>query len=182
MSLDPDEITKYIRTVVRTVLNLPAGSMRSANQNAPTGDQGDSFGTVLITDFNPVGQDSKTLKDLGVDGQLQQTIEGTRHVVCDVQFFRASAYSSAARLPALLVSDIGISLMNSKGLSLIRCGRVNNLTQVIDTYDEERAQTQIEFYVASVETLTIPTFASVEINLQIDQQSRTSEVNLDVSP
>lgn len=182
MPLDPDTANNAIRSVVQHLMGLPLGSVRPANQSAPTGHVDQPFATVLITDFTPVGQDSRTIRDDGVADQLTEVIQGTRQVICDLQMFRAGAYAKLSRLDALLRTDVANMMLQEKGLSFIKCSSARNLSEVVDTYYEERAQVIVEFYIASSETLTIPTFSTVVINIQTEEQTVSREVNLDVNP
>lgn len=175
-----DLINQAIRSTIKTVLNYQ-GHIHEANKNVPLGNVDEPFGTVLVHDITPVGQDSRSLQDKGVEHQLTETIDGSRSVEAYVEFFRAGAITNASRLKALLVSDVNASLLRKNGLSFVRSGEVQNLSQVVDTYWEERAQVILEFYISSVEQLTVATFSSVTINIQLDKttQNTSREVTLD---
>lgn len=175
--LDANAINKSFRQVVRALLNLPVGSVRPANDNSGVGTA--PFATVLVMSCESIGQDSRTLSDSGVAGQLTETIEGQRHVIVDLQFFRDNANSNASRMKGLLQTSTGRSLMKQNGLGLIRCSSATDLTQVINTLDEARAHVQVEFYALSSESSTVSTFASVAIEVQTETQSSNSEVQLD---
>ena len=179
--LDPDAANAAIRTLLTTLYASDTNYFRPANQNAPTGHINQPFATVLVTGFDPVGQDAVTQEDEGVPLQLTENIEGQRHLVCDVQFFRSNALLNANRLNALLRSSSTMMLLQQAGLGFIRASKTLNLTSVVDTYYEERAQVELEFYVSSLESLSVSTFSSVEITIQTESQSIAREVNLDVN-
>lgn len=179
---DPDAVNTAIRGVLTTLLASDPNYFRPANQNAPTGRVNQPFAEVMITEFTPSGQDVRRLVDEGVEFQLTQYIEGIRHILCDVQPVRANAYQTASRINALMRSDVAGGVCHAAGLGFIRAGTARNLSQTVDTFWEERAQVVLEFYCSSCEKLVIPTIASVVINIDVDGQSVSREVNLDVNP
>lgn len=180
MPLDDKAINASLRSIFRIALGMPANSVRPANQNAPTGDLSTTFGTVLVTEIDTQGVDQRTYADQGVEGQLLEIISGIRRVMVSFQSFRTGAYSDCLRLGGLLRGSASLRALNLAGITLIRVGRATNITQVIDTLDEERAQVELEFSVSSVEQSAVATLASVDITVTVDNKSKTIEVNLDV--
>lgn len=181
MPLDADAINVSVRGVLSSLLALNPNTVRKANQNGPTGNVNEPFSTVLITELTPDGQDEVSYKDDGVLHTLTETISGTRIVIASVQFFRAGALTYAARLGGLLKGGNGLALLTAAGLGLKRVGRLNNLSQEVDTLWEERAQLELELYVSSVEQAPVSTFAGVSVTIKSETTAVTNEVNLDVA-
>jgi hypothetical protein len=179
MPLDMDAVNKSLRTVIRTLLQMPEGSVRKANKDAPTGDLSLAFATVLTNELHSEGVDGNSYEDNNVEGQLLENTFGTRRIVASVQFFRGAAYSSASRLEALFRTSNGNSLLRQNGLSFIRAGSVLDLSQVVDTYWEARAQVELQFYIPSVEQATVGTFSSIPITIKTEKLSNSTEVKLD---
>ena len=182
MSLDLNLVNQSIRAVIANALGFAVTDVRPANQNGPTGNITQTFATVLCSEVDNEGVDAVQFLDTGVAHQLTESVVGVRRIVASVQFFRTNAYTNASRLGGLLRNSASILLLNSLGLSLVRAGRVTNLSQVVDTYWEERAQMELEFYAASVEQAAVGTFVGVPITINVDAKtklSRSTEVNLD---
>jgi hypothetical protein len=156
-----DAANKALREIVRSLLAMPENSVRPANQNAPTGTVSDQFATVLLTTIEKRGQDDWYSADLNVpDQSIQETIVGQRRLTASIQFFRGDAMTKAARLQGLLQSSIAASMLQTAGLGLVAVGSPVNLTGVIDTYWEQRAQLEVQFHCISAEELTVPTYGT----------------------
>lgn len=180
MPLDLTATNASLRSIFRDALSMPANSIRPANQSAPTGDITEPYGTVLVTEVDTQGVDQQTYADQGVVGELLETISGTRKVMVSFQLFRVNAYNDCVRLGTLLRRASCLRALNNAGICLMRVGKATNITQVIDTLDEERAQIELEFSISSVEQSVVATLASVDINVTVDNKSNSTEVKLDV--
>ena len=170
-------INKTVRELVRTLLNMPANSVRPANQNAPAGAKTEQFATVLITIIDRTGWDESNLKnEISPSTNVAETIIGQRKFTASVQFFRGDAYTKAARLGILLQTSSAIGKMQAVGLGLVKVGAATNLTAVVDTFWEERGQIIIEFHLVQVETVSTPTFGRFPIITHTETSTITSEV------
>lgn len=177
--IDLSVINTSLRGVLATLLGVTANTVRPANQNAPTGTQNQAFITVLVSEIDNIGVDASQITDQQIAHQLTEVVAGMRTITASVQFFRGPALSSASRLGSLLRSTAGISLLNRAGLGLQRVGKVTNVSQVVDTYQEQRAQIELELTAVSVEQAAVATFASVPVTIYNEQKSASTEVKLD---
>lgn len=175
--MDNREINRRIRQLLRTVLGLSENYVRPANQNAPTGSMDDPFATVLIVDYSPTGWDSKREADGTLPDDIIETQEGQRLIMASVQFFRANAMTLAQRLPAALQTSAAIGLMRELGLGLVHLSSARDLAAVVNTLYEERAQLDIQFHLVAQEAVTLPTYGTFPISIDVTPTNQAFEVN-----
>lgn len=162
---DLKAVNTKVRELVRTVLAMPANSVRPANQNAPTGTMDQQFATVLITVINPTGWDeSRAVNEAGPSTNITESVVGQRHFVASVQFFRSDAYSQACKLRTLMTLSSSVEKMQALGLAFVRASAAKNLTTVVDTYWEERGQVDLEFHCVGLEAVSAPTYGDFPID------------------
>ena len=172
-----DDINKLIRKFIRETLALPENSVRKANQTAPTGKQSEPFATVLITLIDATGEDERRLDNEAAPSlNVAETIIGQRRLVASIQFFRDDAYSKACRLNALLSMSSSVDKLQAIGLGLVRASPARNLTAVIDSAWEERAQIDLEFHLVAKEVQSIPTYGTFPISVTTESSTTSSEV------
>lgn len=172
-----DDINKLIRRFIRETLALPENSVRKANQTAPTGKQSEPFATVLITLIDATGKDDRRLDNEAAPSlNVAETIIGQRRLVASIQFFRDGAYTKACRLNALLLMSSSVDKLQAIGLGLVRASPVRNLTAVIDSAWEERAQIDLEFHLVAKEVQSIPTYGTFPISVTTESSTTSSEV------
>ncbi len=171
-----DDINKLIRKFIRETLAMPENSVRKANQTAPTGKQSEPFATVLISMVDVTGEDDRRLDNEAPSMNVAETIVGQRRLVASVQFFREDAYTRACRLKTLLSMSRSIDRLQAMGLGLVRASPARNLTAVIDSAWEERAQIDLELYVVAKEVQSLPTFGRFPIEISSADTTLSSEV------
>lgn len=172
-----DDINKLIRKFIRETLSLPENSVRKANQTAPTGKQSEPFATVLITLIDATGEDDRRLDNEAAPSlNVAETIIGQRRLVASIQFFRDDAYTKACRLNALLSMSSSVDKLQAIGLGLVRTSPARNLTAVIDSAWEERAQIDLEFHLVAKEVQSIPTYGTFPISVTTESSTTSSEV------
>ncbi len=172
-----DDINKLIRKFIRETLALPENSVRKANQTAPTGKQSEPFATVLITLIDATGEDDRRLDNEAAPSlNVAETIIGQRRLVASIQFFRDDAYTKACRLNALLSMSSSVDKLQAIGLGLVRASPARNLTAVIDSAWEERAQIDLEFHLVAKEVQSIPTYGTFPISVTTESSTTSSEV------
>jgi hypothetical protein len=172
-----DDINKLIRKFIRETLALPENSVRKANQTAPTGKQSEPFATVLITLIDATGEDDRRLNNEAAPSMnVAETIIGQRRLVASIQFFREDAYTKACRLNALLSMSSSVDKLQAMGLGLVRASPARNLTAVIDSAWEERAQIDLEFHLVAKEVQSIPTYGTFPVSVTTGSSTTSSEV------
>ena len=172
-----DDINKLIRKFIRETLALPENSVRKANQTAPTGKQSEPFATVLITLIDATGEDDRHIDNEDAPSlNVAETIIGQRRLVASIQFFRDDAYTKACRLNALLSMSSSVDKLQAIGLGLVRASPARNLTAVIDSAWEERAQIDLEFHLVAKEVQSIPTYGTFPISVTAESSTTSSEV------
>lgn len=172
-----DDINKLIRKFIRETLALPENSVRKANQTAPTGKQSEPFATVLITLIDATGEDDRRLNNEAAPSMnVAETIIGQRRLVASIQFFREDAYTKACRLNALLSMSSSVDKLQAIGLGLVRASPARNLTAVIDSAWEERAQIDLEFHLVAKEVQSIPTYGTFPVSVTTGSSTTSSEV------
>lgn len=172
-----DDINKLIRKFIRETLALPENSVRKANQTAPTGKQSEPFATVLITLIDATGEDDRRLNNEAAPSlNVAETIIGQRRLVASIQFFREDAYTKACRLNALLSMSSSVDKLQAMGLGLVRASPARNLTAVIDSAWEERAQIDLEFHLVAKEVQSLPTYGTFPVSVTTGSSTTSSEV------
>jgi len=172
-----DDINKLIRKFIRETLALPENSVRKANQTAPTGKQSEPFATVLITLIDATGEDDRRLNNEAAPSlNVAETIIGQRRLVASIQFFREDAYTKACRLNALLSMSSSVDKLQAIGLGLVRASPARNLTAVIDSAWEERAQIDLEFHLVAKEVQSLPTYGTFPVSVTTGSSTTSSEV------
>lgn len=172
-----DDINKLIRKFIRETLALPENSVRKANQTAPTGKQSEPFATVLITMIDATGEDDRRLDNEAAPSMnVAETIIGQRRLAASIQFFRDDAYTKACRLNALLSMSRSVDKLQAIGLGLVRASPARNLTAVIDSAWEERAQIDLEFHLVAKEVQSIPTYGTFPVSVTTGSSTTSSEV------
>jgi hypothetical protein len=164
-----DNINDNIRLLLRALYGIADEDFfRPADQKAATGTIDQQFGTVRIMAMPSVGVDVLTQRDdEALPLNVKETVQGTRHIIASVQFFRGDAYTKAARLPALMRSSLAMDACRARGLGFIRCGSPRNLTQQVDTNFEERGQIDVEFYVIANEVISLPTYGEFPMSIDL---------------
>lgn len=172
-----DDINKLIRKFIRETLALPENSVRKANQTAPTGKQSEPFATVLITLIDATGEDDRHLDNEDAPSlNVTETIIGQRRLVASIQFFRDDAYTKACRLNALLSMSSSVDKLQAMSLGLVRASPARNLTAVIDSAWEERAQIDLEFHLVAKEVQSLPTYGTFPVSVTTGSSTTSSEV------
>lgn len=185
-------IEQNFRGNIRTLLGMPANSVIRANQQdpPPSGGQEDQYATVLVQEIGTYGWDEVTYTDSsdagsgesgsGSDGyggdettDLTENITGQRRFMVSVQFFRGNAIVLANTLGALLQSSNGIAANIADGICISKIGSVRNLSALVDSYFENRAQMDIEFNYINQEQVDMPTFAT--FGGQLDTETESTE-------
>lgn len=175
---DLKDANKKVRELVRTVLGMPENSVRPANQNAPTGTIDQQFATVLVMSVTPTGVDDESLVNEATPSlNVTESQVGQRLVVASIQFFRGDAINKASRLTALLKFSSSVAKMQAAGLGFVKASPVRNLSAVVDTYWEERAQLDISFHLISNESVSTPTFGVFPIAVDTTTSTSSHEVN-----
>lgn len=175
--LDVNLVGQKLRELIRVALDMPADSVRPANQNAPTGTMDQQFATVLITYIEPTGwDDMRLVNEAGPSTNVTESAVGQRHIVASVQFFRGDALTKATRLKSLLAMSAQIDKMQSMGIGFVKAGQVKNLTAVIDTYWESRAQIDLEFYLIMKEDDSLASYGKFPVSVTTPSSTTTSEV------
>lgn len=168
---------KDIRELVRTLTGMPANSVRPANQNAKTGPKDEQFATVYITSRESRGWDTAEIAD-----QPDPSTELTEYVVTflqlevSVQFFRAGANRLATLLASKLQSSPGLELLQKLKIGVEDIGRVADMTQVVDTFYEERARITLALNVIDVQSSSIKTFGTFPFTVTTPDNTTDFEV------
>lgn len=156
------EVNALLRALFRDVAGMPENSIRPANQNAPVGDG--LFGTVNIIAMDGTQWAARKLEDDPESVDLLETVRKDVTITVSVQFFRAGAHDSLHRLVHLLQSSAGIDKMQAVGVGFVSAGRLRDLTTMIDTYYEERAQADLTFninalYITNIRSILTAVYA-----------------------
>lgn len=175
--MNVDAINRAVRDLVRTVMGMPDGSVRPADQMAPAGGQTTEIATVNIISTSEIGWAAQGQVD-AEDGTSVASVDQLDEVVASVQFFRSptkdaagkATYSNAAfdrakRLGARLQLPTSVAAMSDAGLGLLRVGHARNLAALADSIWESRGQIDLVFNVSTIETEAVTTVTDVPVGI-----------------
>jgi hypothetical protein len=179
--INSDTINDALRGLIRGLLEMPQGSVRPANQNAPVGTISEQYATVLLNNFAPTGQDDHTISDFDLPPDasataVNQNTSGCRTFSASIQIFRGDAFSKTVRLSTLLQSAEARENLQNLGLGLVHISPALNLTALVDTNWEERGQLEVEFSCVSTEQSTLETYGTFDIETRTADQTLSIEV------
>lgn len=187
-----EDVTRIICGLVRTVMEMPANSVRPSDQKAPTGGQTKEFATVKIISARLAGHPGSSYVNAGDD--LTERVDAVHVMSVSVQFFRSpqadaaglakysrAAFDKAVRLRQRLHMAAHVELMRTLGLGLLDVGEARDLTTVVDASYESRGQIDLTFNVVHRETAAIKSIATVPVDLAVQppdgpEQTRAFEV------
>jgi hypothetical protein len=193
-----DAVGYLVRSLVRQAMGMDVGSVRAANQAAPTGTQTDEFATVLIHTAQPVGWPDPVLANAepGDPGDVSYADDQLMDFSASVQFFRTaagdgagiaasdmSAFDKAARLSRRLLLPPYLQLAQTYGLGFAGASAATNVAAVVDSTYESRGQVDIDFYVVDREQIFLAAYDVARIELMVAQASgHTDTRTLEVTP
>jgi hypothetical protein len=127
-----------LRNLVRRLLSLPDGTVRPANQPAPTGRE--PFVTVQRIRTDPLGSETLTF-----DGEAEkETIHSSYLSTVSVNAFGTDAYELLLKLRSVFASSAGIDGMKAAGGGIVTTGEVIDLTGIVGAGYEERARIELQ--------------------------------------
>jgi hypothetical protein len=173
-AVNRDTVQQAIQTLLRTMLGMADGSVRKANTTkaGPTGD-GSLFATVFLSNFQGKGWDDQKFENtVGVDSTtVDETISGQRAVTASIQFMGPLASATANQVQGALQSSSSQYAMSNPatygftlGLGVI--GGIRDLSALVDTLWQDRAQLDIEFFVIVEEYNTVETLPAFPFTIQ----------------
>lgn len=173
-----DPVNKKLRTLVRTALGQDDGYVRPANMDgSPAGGASLSFATMFIATSTPIGRERiVTIPDPADALKLLECRTGMYHVNAVAQFFREDAVINARRLKSVLEGASSVDYMRAQNIGFIRAGAATNITGVVDTFYEERAKIDLEFYVEINSSESLATYGTFPISITVDSSTLTFEV------
>lgn len=146
---DFPSVNLAVRQLVRQALAMDKGSIRPANEGTPKTAKGVLFATVLITSQDANGWDAIQYSNIADDTEhVAEEVSGMRHYQASVQFFGTGASSQANRLPMMLQTSASVQFMLTTGVLLAKVGTVPNMTHLLGSAWEDRAQITLDFYAA----------------------------------
>lgn len=173
--IDPKAVNKAVRQLVRTVVVMPEKSVIPANENAPLPKT--PFATVFIPDLESTGEDSLSYEEIeGDDFHLVEKLEGQRIFTASIQFFKGEAMASAHKLKSRIGLSPNLQAMQRAGLGLVDITPVRDLSAIVSSEWEQRAQLNITFHVVSVETMPVDIYDTFPVSINVDGHISTNEV------
>jgi len=173
-----DAVNFLIRNVVRQALDMPANSVRPANQSYPVGKADEEFATVLLKSSEDSGWPDVVLSD-NEDGTVEYALDNIVTFTASIQFFKSAETTDAAGIPKYsskafdrairLCTRLQLptidELLYNYGLGFVSHTNPQNLTAEMDTMWESRGAVDITFGVANRETATAAIYEVSNINL-----------------
>lgn len=128
-----DDMQDDLRSLIRAVLDMPAGSVRPADQNQTT--EGDRYAIVQVSEMNPMGWAGESV-DAYQTGVADITID----------FMGKDALSYANRLPIAMQSFFAVNLLLGLSMGYMGCSSARNLTKAeLDRISRYRVVMQLSY-------------------------------------
>lgn len=157
--MNEEFINKLLRDSINLILNEPEYAVRAKQSGAPR-KTGPYASVDLLTSLS-VGYEQRELTNAGQD--LESSISGSYLLTYSINFHRDSALDNGFKIRTLLFSDQIKELFKVAGVGLVSRSEVRNLTSVIDSNWEERAQFDITVNAINTDTETLISVLSVTI-------------------
>lgn len=153
------DINRAIRALIVACTGMLAKDVRPANQGSPASG---NFATVLITEISKEGHDNDTFANIPNDPNdaLTETVTGQRKCMASIQFFRQNARDQAAKFETRVNMAMMTLKMQELGIGFIQTLPIRDLSVVVNSTWEGRAQLDMEFYVVATETDTVASFTA----------------------
>lgn len=173
--IDTELVNRNLRTLIRTLYQMPASSVRLATQNAPVG--ADALASVQFMSLKLDGAAGEILSNVALSNDVASLKYGQATVAFSVQFFREAAYNRAATLELALQSQQAIDFMRANNMGFYRASAARDLSALVDSEWEQRAQIDIEVFVIVTDTRNLATYGTFPLETTVDSTTVTSEVN-----
>jgi hypothetical protein len=199
-----DALSYCVRYLIRTAYNMPANSVRPANQALPVGKEAVEFAMVgILTADSDFGTFSLSYDPVLDDGepteQVTENLDNVYRFTTSIQFFRHTdpavdtaglspfglgAFDKAARLGVLLASAPMMDLQQQMGIGIEAMSPARNLSALVDgAIWEDRGSVDVTFVVVNRESVLLANVATAEVGLNVAEpgqptpDTRTIEVN-----
>lgn len=144
-------------------------------QNAPVPQN--PFGTIYVTGINTIGEDIVRYEYNSGPDNLTEFVEGPRYLRVDFNIYGTGAFDYLNQFRASVTqTESNIQLMNL-GLAFIDSSEINDLTEVISSTWNERAQIEMRFYVSAQYSSEIVRIAEVNAAGNI----QPNDINIDIN-
>jgi hypothetical protein len=171
--IDEVDINRRVRKLIVLCTGYAPKDVRPANQDG--GATGDRWATVLMINNQTTGKASVWSNT--VDNKVTETQSTHATVTMSIQFFRAGAMTSAAKLIDRITLSSAIAMMRSLGLGFVNSTKPKNMDKVVDGKWEERAALTMSFNVVGIETETVDTYGTFPIGVSRGEPFIFHEVN-----
>lgn len=190
-----DDLSIRVRRLVRTVMEMPANSVRPAEQLAPAGGQTTEIATVKIIACDDAGWPAYSLEENADPTLVTEHLDVPKVFVASIQFFRRpavnadatggktavgiakysnAAFDRAARLAQRLQLSAGLELMTSLGLGLLEVGHPRNLSAIADATWESRGGVDVTFSAIARESADVNAILSAELDVTVQPDPTTT--------
>lgn len=171
---DEQEFSRKLRELIRLLYAMPENSVRPAPNNAPTGKE--PYATVQIIFSDSQGTAEERLAN-ATGNDVTSTKSSHTNVVCSVQFFRDNAKSRAMSLETVMQSQFAIDFLRKNGIGFVGTSVFRDLSALVDTQWEQRAQVDLELSCIISDARTLPTYGTFPLETTVDVLTVNSEVN-----
>lgn len=194
MSASIDEINLAVRGLIRTVMGMPANSVRPAEQSAPAGGQTAEIATVKIITSDDLGWPNDSLANSTDPTMVTASSEFLTEVVASINFYRSpsknpagiatysnEAFTRATVLARRLQLPGALDAMLAMGIGLIDVGKPRNLAAIADATWESRGQVDVTFAIVNQESVELAAIASTEIDVTAQVASGSQQLTIEVT-
>lgn len=136
--MTPNDVVDLLRTTISLLTPVAESIFEWPNAPRPAG----HYATVGINNMLQVGFGEFKDAD-AIDGDLDRSFDTLFDINVGVNFFRPDATYSAALLSGGLVTPQVTDLWNAQGVGLVTRSNIRDLTQIVNSSFEDRAQLDI---------------------------------------
>lgn len=140
----------------------------SANQNVDV--PLDPFGTIFLSGIDKFAEDVNRYEYNTILDNLTEYVEGARILNVSLNIFGAGANDFMAAIVASTHQTAHNTQLMNAGLAFINSSQIRDLTEVISSKFNERAQMDCQFYIESSYNLDIDRVAETNISGKFDDR------------
>lgn len=178
MSLLEEPINKVVRDLVTAIVNpvFPLTSIK-ADQDGPS--PAGLYATVKTLTTTTDGYDDVLREDSGPN-DVQDTLVGLRFVGLSINFLRASSRDAAVLFQQGMQRHQTSQALWAVNLGLLSWSEVRDLSQVVDTVIEPRAQLDLVLSAVATDQEIIEAILTSDIVGTYDNQAKQYDLTIEV--
>lgn len=177
MSIVEETLNKLVREIVDNIIGT-VGYTVASKQNAPR--PSGPYASVDIALITTKGWEESTYKDRTADIDIDEHIEGSREVMCSIQFYRDNAISNGSSIQTGIIRNSIQEKLRAAGLGLVSRSNVRDISEALENGWEYRAQLDIVLSATGTDSNIIASIQTVSIFGDFQTRGKQVPINIEV--